>query len=393
MRVAVLLSPGSQFTGGAFSYSKLITDELHNNNGFNNLEFVFFMGHSLCEVNGAIPPQEARTSLQAIKDFYNKTHSQFNIRPPRLLIKLKRVIARLILNKKLNKSEIDFVWSTFPLTFALDIPYATTVWDLQHRRQPFWPEVSSRGRWRAREEAFKESIQRASFVIVGTMEGASEVSQFYAIAKERILIAPFPISADLNDSAIRDPQIIFYPAQFWPHKNHINLLKGLRLAVDISGKNFHLILPGIDKGNLNYVILQTHKLQLTKLVSFPGFISANELNELYRKACLMIFPSYFGPDNLPPLEGIANGCPVATANVPGAHEQLGKSVRYFDPNSASEICEVILNASNFPGLTEVEVQARKEIIVNKNPEKSISVILESIMNFSSVRQNGESSKQ
>jgi hypothetical protein len=68
-------------------------------------------------------------------------------------------------------------------------------------------------------------------------------------------------------------------------------------------------------------------------------------------------------------------------------------VRYFDPNSASEICEIILNASNFPGLTEVEVQARKEIIINKNPEKSISVILESIMNFSSVRQNWESGKQ
>jgi glycosyltransferase involved in cell wall biosynthesis len=392
MRVAVLLNPGSQFTGGAFSYSKLITDELNNNQGFDNLEFVFFKGHNLCEIDEASSQQKVRASLQVIKDFYNRTHSQFNIRPPRLLIKLKRVISRLMLNKKLKESEIDFVWSTFPLTFALDIPYATTIWDLQHRQQPFWPEVSSRGRWRAREEAFKESIQRATFVIVGTKEGASEVSQFYAISMERILVAPFPISADLDSPSIRDPQIIFYPAQFWAHKNHVNLIKGLKLAVDISGKDFHLILPGIDKGNQKYIISQSHELQLTKHVSFPGFISANELYELYRKACLMIFPSYFGPDNLPPLEGIANGCPVATANVPGAHEQLGESVRYFDPNSASEICEIILHASNFPRLTEVEMQARQEIIANRNPKKSISIILESIENFSSVRENWESSK-
>jgi glycosyltransferase involved in cell wall biosynthesis len=35
------------------------------------------------------------------------------------------------------------------------------------------------------------------------------------------------------------------------------------------------------------------------------------------------YPSFFGAENLPPLEAFALGCPVIAADMPGAREQLG----------------------------------------------------------------------
>jgi glycosyltransferase involved in cell wall biosynthesis len=33
-----------------------------------------------------------------------------------------------------------------------------------------------------------------------------------------------------------------------------------------------------------------------------GFVSHEELSALYKNAVALVFPSFFGPDNLPPLE-------------------------------------------------------------------------------------------
>ena len=45
--------------------------------------------------------------------------------------------------------------------------------------------------------------------------------------------------------------------------------------------------------------------------------------------------SLFGPENLPPLEAMALGCPVVAADVPGAREQLGDAALRVPPIDAA----------------------------------------------------------
>ncbi|MBV8101789.1 MAG: hypothetical protein JOZ31_21810, partial [Verrucomicrobia bacterium] len=47
----------------------------------------------------------------------------------------------------------------------LDVPYISTVWDLQHRLQPFFPEVSLFNEFDRREEMYRRSLQRAAYII------------------------------------------------------------------------------------------------------------------------------------------------------------------------------------------------------------------------------------
>ena len=55
-------------------------------------------------------------------------------------------------------------------------------------------------------------------------------------------------------------------------------------------------------------------------------------NVLYRHASWFIFPSLYEGFGLPPLEAMANGCPVLAAHAASIPEIYGDAVLYFDPN-------------------------------------------------------------
>ena len=52
------------------------------------------------------------------------------------------------------------------------------VWDLQHRLQPLFPQVSADGIWENRERRFSTVLRRAALVITGTEVGRREIEQF-----------------------------------------------------------------------------------------------------------------------------------------------------------------------------------------------------------------------
>jgi len=65
------------------------------------------------------------------------------------------------------------------------------------------------------------------------------------------------------------------------------------------------------------------------------------LSELYRHAAALVYPSFFGPENLPPLEAFAMRCPVIAARVSGSEEQLEMAADLFDPRNELELADAI----------------------------------------------------
>ena len=199
-----------------------------------------------------------------------------------------------------------------------DTPFITVVWDLQHRLQPFFPEVSAKGESTRREKDFRTRLCRAATVIAGTEIGRQEIEAFYQVPAERIRVLRHPTPRfALEASGAAPPSLerfqlpagyVFYPAQFWPHKNHVNLLLALKVLKD-SGLELHAVFTGADKGNAEKVKAFAESLGLQDQVRFLGFVSVEELSALYRGAMCMAYVSLFGPENLPPLEAFALGCP------------------------------------------------------------------------------------
>lgn len=76
-------------------------------------------------------------------------------------------------------------------------------------------------------------------------------------------------------------------------------------------------------------------------ITILGFVNDGNMIYLYRHATAMIMPSYFGPTNIPPLEAMALGCPVAISNKYAMPEQVGQAGLLFNPDSPEEIAECI----------------------------------------------------
>jgi glycosyltransferase involved in cell wall biosynthesis len=257
---------------------------------------------------------------------------------------LRRLLGTGPIDKACDALRLDCLWYVGGGAYeATDTPYVATVWDLQHRMTPWFPEMSAGGTWDARELAYLRFLQRATYIITGTDVGRKELELSYGVAPRRIRRLPHPTPNfvyTVSDSGsetgvvkrlgVQQPYL-FYPAQFWAHKNHIGLLHAMSTLREQHMARLSLVLAGSDKGNITYVKETIALLGLSDQVIFTGFVTQQELVELYRGASMMVYPSFCGPENLPPLEAFALGCPVVAADVPGAAEQLGEAALLFDP--------------------------------------------------------------
>ena len=190
----------------------------------------------------------------------------------RICNKLKKVkwISRLFSNLPticsflIKKHNVDFLWCTTPFSVISDmsLPYAFTVWDLSHRSLSFFPEFNSSGwKWDDRENHYKKYLVPASIIITGNETGKNEIKEFYNIPENRIKVIPFSVPSFTTKTKAKvtsldkwkiNEKFLFYPAQFWPHKNHIVILKALKILLN-SGYKISVVFTGSDKGNLEYI--------------------------------------------------------------------------------------------------------------------------------------------
>ena len=204
---------------------------------------------------------------------------------------------------------IEVVWFLGQEGVSVPVPYISTVWDLAHRSKPYFPEVSVAGwDWVGREQTFMSVLPRASFILTGTSAGKSEIVHYYRVNPDNVIVVPFPAPSFASEDHNGFPNVcekygirgdfLFYPAQFWPHKNHVNILIALALLKREKGIPIEMVFTGSDKGNAQHVIEKTAELGLQDQVHMLGFVPREDLRALYSKAQALTFATFFGPDNV-----------------------------------------------------------------------------------------------
>ncbi|MCP9926734.1 glycosyltransferase family 1 protein [Cyanobium sp. CH-040] len=298
-----------------------------------------------------------------------------------------------------KKHSLELVWYLDPLAGVHSVPVFVTVFDLAHRMHPFFPEVSTRGwLWDARENHYRKVLPRAARIFTGTKTGKDQIVTFYGINEANILVNPFPVPTFPPGSTEEStqecilkryglsPGFLFYPAQFWPHKNHAGLLRAVRILESSYSLTPDIVFTGADHGNRNYIESLVSDLGLSGRVHFLDFIPRDHLPALYSHALCLIYPSFFGPDNLPPLEAFSLGCPVITARVDGALDQLGRhAARYFDPAQPDDIARSIFHIMSQPRLRRKLVRNGRILADSRKPEDYVKIMERSLDDFISWR--------
>lgn len=248
-----------------------------------------------------------------------------------------------------------------PWAFEAGVPSVVAIHDLQHRLQPEFPEVSANGEWERREYVLRNCARSAKQILVDSDVGKEHVLFFYGpygASAEQLTSLPFlPAStlprdpSDSARSAVRSRHslpnaYIFYPAQFWPHKNHARIIEALEQLKHRHG----IIVPAVFCGSHADAVRERHFQLLMNMagqcgvadqIHVLGFVSDDELAALYAGARALVMPTFFGPTNIPALEAWALGCPVLTSDIPGVREQMGDAALLVDPRSVDQLTDGI----------------------------------------------------
>ena len=255
-----------------------------------------------------------------------------------------------------------------PHQYTLAVPphihRITPVHDLMHRYMPQFPEVNSKNEVARREMIYSGLVADNSTILVDSLLGKQQFMESYGAKAESICVLPFSISAGLTQAKALRPQnlpesvhgnFIFYPAQFWLHKNHSNLLQAV--AQLDKHKDINCVFSGFtNKSGYEAFHATLTQLGLESRVHILGYVSDPELVWLYTHTRCLLMPTYFGPTNIPPLEAMHFGCPVAVSNNFAMPEQCGDAALYFAPDRVEEIALAIEVLWSNEGLRQTLIQ-------------------------------------
>lgn len=264
--------------------------------------------------------------------------------------------------------------------FEAGVPYVMAIHDLQHLLQPEFPEVSAGGEAETREYVFRHGATHASAVLVDSATGKEDALQAYGgfgLSEGAVHVVPFLPSVttrtrtELLSYELPRPYL-FYPAQFWPHKNHGRLVGALELLVR-EGRDVHLVLSGSHSGRLRTrtyrsAMKESRRRGLTERIRYLGYVAEDQLAALYREAAALVMPTFFGPTNIPVLEAWEFGCPVITSDIRGIREQVGDAGILVDPRSTAAIAAGIRRVLDDDGLRRRIVAAGRRRLGAYTPE-------------------------
>jgi glycosyltransferase involved in cell wall biosynthesis len=279
-----------------------------------------------------------------------------------------------------------------------DVPYVLTIFDVEHVRQPWFPEVSVGGEWERRHQHYSRFIPKATRAIVPNEAGRAQIVRHFGIDPERVLCLGHPTPTFAREAAQRERlprdhvdrlgvsgRYLFYPAQFWAHKNHPTLLDAVAELARDGREPYELVLVGSDKGQLEHVRSLARETGVVELVHFLGFVETDDLVALYQHAHALTYVSLFGPENLPPLEAFALGCPVVASDVPGAREQLGDAALLVSATDPAQVAEAVRRLEE-PALRGELTELGRRRAEGRTPEAYVRGVLDFLDEFERVRR-------
>jgi glycosyltransferase involved in cell wall biosynthesis len=250
----------------------------------------------------------------------------------------------------IERAGIEVLHQTLQSGFRTQVPCIYMPYDLQHLHLP---RLFS-ARLRRRKGLEYPALANAAEAVVAISHwGKDDLVRAFGLRRDKVRVVhlapavdgcPEPTQAELAASRERlgiDGPFAFYPAQTWPHKNHLGLLDALAWLRDHASLRVPVVFCGHQNAFFPSILRRVRKLRLEDQVRFVGFVSPVEVKALYRLARLLVFPSLFEGFGMPVVEAFRMGVPVACSNATSLPEVAGDAAVLFDPADPAAMARAI----------------------------------------------------
>jgi glycosyltransferase involved in cell wall biosynthesis len=256
-------------------------------------------------------------------------------------------------------------------------PFAYTLHDLQEN---YYPENFSLWQRIWRHQVHARLLRQTRRVVCESNHVKSDIVRSFGIAEERIVVMQAPPQREfLTESSSEKLQevrsrlqlpnrFLFYPAQFWPHKNHLRLIEAFREVAN-EAPDLELVLTGKKRDQYHAVMAAVAKLGLNGRVRYLGYIEQGDLHAIYHLATALVMPSLFESVSIPIYEAFQAGTPVAASAVLAIPEQVGDAALLFEPTSVTSIRDAILKVIRDPTAASLLGKRGRDRMMQMTPER------------------------
>ena len=288
---------------------------------------------------------------------------------------MKKKIVNYKWNEKLYGKKPDLIISQESLFgFYMDIKFIGFIGDVMYKYYPSLEEYSYKKRI-VRNLSTETIVRKSSKIVVDSKFASNDITKFFKCKKSKLEIIPLCAPPHFQDLKVDINQIyknsfldkyslfkkyLFYPAQFWEHKNHINLLLSIKKVID-KGLKISLVLVGSKNWPFFKKIDEKIKsLALSEYVKTLGYLDDNEIINFYQYSRALIYPSYGDYTGIPIIEAMMLRKPIVASNTFAIPEQVGDAGIFFDPQNTDMISEKIIEITSDDNLyKELSINAAK----------------------------------
>jgi glycosyltransferase involved in cell wall biosynthesis len=242
--------------------------------------------------------------------------------------------------------KIDVYFCPFGTLWPRPVPKPSvlTFHDMQER---FYPEFFTAKEHEERFFHYDWSLRMADAVVA-----ISEFTRDMAVAIAGASAAKIHVVHHVPD-ALPPPEqpagggdllarpFVFYPANFWRHKNHRALLQAMA-RVKRNGSDLSLVCTGSRLGREDEWQSAVRDAGVEDRVVHLGQVRREEISWLYHHARGLIFPSLFEGFGIPLLEAMQTECPMACGANTSQPDVARTAALYFDASNPDTIAAAIL---------------------------------------------------
>lgn len=340
-KVGIILFAGKN-NGGIYQYTQSLINAVKNDKTRKYVLFCLSNKHSY-----SFYDLEVRIIHKHKENFFTKVITilqlLFFIRIPLFFTKNEKDI---FVDINIWLSPIIF---TYPHYF-LNKPYIFTLHDMQERHYPdFFSRKERFFRWlnnRALTHSAKKIICESNFV-------KNDIEKYENIASDKIAVISAPPLMELSKFSYNPnwsdlikakyslpDKYLYYPAQFWPHKNHIQLINAFKLIVQ-NYPDVFLVFSGSPQNYYDEVLREIQYNNLEEKIKYLGYIDYFDMQYVYKLSYIVVVPTLFESVSIPIYEAFNLGVPVCCSNVVALPEQVGDAGLLFDPHDYKDIADKI----------------------------------------------------
>ena len=215
-------------------------------------------------------------------------------------------------------------------------PTVVTVYDMIHEKFPkYFNRFDPTSNWK------EKAVKRATHIICISESTRRDLLELFPSLENKVSVVHLGFSTTQVIEEIGNIQrpYLLYVGTRNGHKNFLALLNAFVSSQKLCSE-FNLVAFGGGAFTTSELqLINGLGLKEKQIIQVGG--NDEILAGYYKNASAFIYPSVYEGFGLPPLEAMAQNCPVVSSNTSSMPEVIGDAGEFFDPNSIDEMREAI----------------------------------------------------